>query len=194
MIVRSYMGFGSSASRVDRFAGFRTGDRGPNRPASFEWAAYPDALAAIIDRVTGVTIENMPALQLIAARDAADVLFYVDPPYVHGTRSMKQNRGAPGTGYRHELSDDDHKQLLDVLLAVKGKVVLSGYPCAIYDRMLKGWLVVEREAMADGARKRTEVLWLNPAAVAAGEVARPVQHRTLFENANAVRGLAVPHV
>jgi site-specific DNA-adenine methylase len=34
--------------------------------------------------------------------------------------------------------------------------------------VLLGWQTIERESMADGARKRTEVLWLNPAAVKSG--------------------------
>ena len=42
-------------------------------------------------------------------------------------------------------------------------VVLSGYPCDLYDNALRGWKRVERTALADGALRRTEVLWLNPA-------------------------------
>jgi DNA adenine methylase len=42
-------------------------------------------------------------------------------------------------------------------------VVLSGYPAALYDDALADWTRVEREALADGARPRLEVLWINPA-------------------------------
>jgi DNA adenine methylase len=41
-------------------------------------------------------------------------------------------------------------------------VVLSGYPSELYDDALHDWRRVEREALADGAAKRVEVLWLNP--------------------------------
>lgn len=43
-------------------------------------------------------------------------------------------------------------------------IVLSGYPSDLYEDLLPGWHRLERMALADGARKRTEVLWLNPAA------------------------------
>lgn len=43
-------------------------------------------------------------------------------------------------------------------------VVLSGYSCALYDvELFVGWERHERATHADGARDRTEVVWLNPA-------------------------------
>ncbi|HWK90144.1 MAG TPA: hypothetical protein VNP72_09120, partial [Longimicrobium sp.] len=72
-----------------------------------------------------------------------------------------------GQVYRHEMTDADHAQLAEVLHSVRGMVVLSGYPCDLYDRELyPDWTRVSRKALADGARERTEVLWLNPAAAA----------------------------
>jgi DNA adenine methylase len=54
---------------------------------------------------------------------------------------------------------------------LRGMVVLSGYPCDLYDNALyKDWQRYEREALADGARKRTEVLWLNGAAADASRI------------------------
>jgi DNA adenine methylase len=31
----------------------------------------------------------------------------------------------------------------------------------VYDEILAGWRKVQRTALADGARERTEVLWMN---------------------------------
>lgn len=45
--------------------------------------------------------------------------------------------------------------------AVRGMVLLSGYPSALYDRLFSSWVRVERQAFADGGRPRIEVLWLN---------------------------------
>lgn len=164
LVVRSFMGFGSCASRRDRTTGFRTGARTGEAPASREWATYADALEAIIRRLQGVAIENLPASAVIAQRDGSDTLFYVDPPYVHATRSPKRTRTAPSNGYRFEMSDADHVALLEQLRGVAGMVVLSGYATPIYDRALGDWMRVEKETHADGARDRTEVLWVNPAA------------------------------
>ena len=72
------------------------------------------------------------------------------------------------------MTDGDHRELATALHAVRGSVVLSGYRCALYDELYPGWSQVRRIAMADGARKRTEVLWLNAVAAATSNA------RTLF--------------
>jgi DNA adenine methylase len=46
-------------------------------------------------------------------------------------------------------------------------VVLSGYPSELYTGLLGDWERHQRKALADGARERTEVVWLNPACSAA---------------------------
>lgn len=89
-----------------------------------------------------------------------------DPPYPLSTRKI----GNPycGKGYRHEMTDDDHRALAAQLHGLRGMVVLSGYACDLYDRELYAdWARVEKATHADGARDRTEVLWLNPACAAA---------------------------
>lgn len=106
-------------------------------------------------------IENRPALRVIRDHDTPSTLFYVDPPYVHDTRKMGS------ACYRHEMSDDDHRELLEVLLAVEGMVVLSGYPHPLYDTMLARWERVETSATMAAGRGtgiRTEVLWISPRA------------------------------
>lgn len=183
LIVRSFMGHSSCASRIDRTTGFRACNLAANADPAKSWATYPEALRLVIARFAGVAIEQLPAEQLIQQRDGPEVLFYVDPPYVQSTRSAKQTRCAPSNGYRHELDDGQHEALLEILVGCEGKVVLSGYPSPLYDRLLKGWTVVQREAMADGARRRTENLWLNPAASAPGAILQPVPHVNLFGEA-----------
>lgn len=78
---------------------------------------------------------------------------------------MKRGNGKAFHGYRHEMSDDDHRQLAVQLHAIKGMAIISGYPCELYDRELyPSWLRVERPHLADGVKERTEVIWINPAA------------------------------
>ena len=45
---------------------------------------------------------------------------------------------------------------------MRGAVVLSGYASPMYDDLYRGWQRIERAALADGAKVRTEVLWLSP--------------------------------
>ena len=167
LLVRSFMGHGNIAARIDRTTGFRRNSNRSGTTPAHDWRNYPPALHEIADRMRGVVIEQKPALEVIAHFDGPDTLTYADPPYVHATRSEKRCRLAPSTGYRHELSDADHVELLSGLRACRGMVVLSGYAHPLYERALVTWRRLEISAHADGARDRTEVLWLNPAAVAA---------------------------
>jgi DNA adenine methylase len=109
----------------------------------------------IIDRLSGVVIEHRDAKATMAAHDTPETLHYVDPPYVLSTRSDTSK------DYAVELSDDDHAELLEFLRSLAGTVILSGYPHPFYDGALGDWSRVERKHLADGARERTEVLWIN---------------------------------
>jgi hypothetical protein len=43
--------------------------------------------------------------------------------------------------------------------------LLSGYACELYDKELyPDWKRIKLPTVADGAKKRTEVLWISPAA------------------------------
>lgn len=172
LVIRAFMGFGSNAhsdlGRGHRTTGFRANSSRSGTTPAHDWMNYPDALKAVIDRMRGVTIERRPAEQVMRAHDWLDTLHYVDPPYVHATRNRKNPYDAKHQ-YRHEMTDGDHVALLEALRGLAGMVVLSGYPHPLYDEALGGWMRVEKEALADGARPRTEVLWINPAGAASLE-------------------------
>lgn len=152
LVVRSFMGFGSNATH--RKSGFRSNSNRSGTTPARDWVNYPDALAAIVERLRGVTVTNRDAMEVMAGHDGPETLHYVDPPYVFATRDA-------GSDYAHELTDDQHRDLLAFLRTLKGRVMLSGYPCDLYDSALYGWHRIERAHLADGARERTEVLWTN---------------------------------
>lgn len=159
-IIRAFMGFGSAAATAARpnrriMTGFRgISDRSGTTPAH-DWANYPACMDAMIARLRGVVIDNRPALEVIERYDSEQALFYLDPPYVMSTRTDAD------ADYRHEMTDADHVTLAEQLMKVKGKVLLSGYHSPLYDELYADWERVEKAALADGARKRTEVLWMN---------------------------------
>ncbi len=162
--VRAAMGFGS-AGATKASTGFRTDTRRKYGTAQHNWADYPEALAAIGQRFAGVLIENRDAVDVMHAHDGPDTLHFVDPPYVHSVRHMR-NKG----GYRHELDDDGHLRLLNELQRVDGMVVLCGYDTDLYSDHLSGWEKHTTEARISGGRGtalRTEVVWLNKACSAA---------------------------
>ncbi|MEW5425123.1 DNA adenine methylase [Amorphus sp. 3PC139-8] len=171
LIVRSFMGFGSNAhasqAKGHRSTGFRSSSHRSGTTPAHDWVNYPAALRLIVNRLAGVVVENRPANELIEQHDGPDTLFYVDPPYLHETRAQSNKYDLRWRMYRHEMTRDDHAELLERLCRTQGMVVLSGYADPLYDRTLSGWRRLEFETYADGARPRTEVLWMNPAAVAA---------------------------
>lgn len=167
-LFRAAAGYASGAQK--RYGtGFRSNVTRPNTTPAADWRTLPAALEAVVERLRGVVIEHRPALDVIRQYDTPETLFYCDPPYPFATRNAR-NAGAT---YRHEMTDDDHRALAAVLRRVRGKVVLSGYACALYDdELYPDWHRVARRAHADGARDRVEVLWISPGAV---------QQRTLYD-------------
>ena len=158
LVVRSLMGFGAGSACNKQSTGFRSCSTRRGTTPMQDWSTYPDALQLVIERLEGVCIASADASRVMRQHDGLETLHYVDPPYVHDTRTRPRTHG-----YAHELTDDQHRDLLATLRSVQGMVVLSGYANPLYDDALTDWQRVEREAHADGARKRTEALWLNPA-------------------------------
>jgi DNA adenine methylase len=131
---------------------------GRNAEANAWWNAV-DGLEAVRRRLAGVVVLNRPALEVLRTQDGPATLFYCDPPYLPSTRA------APEV-YRHEMSEADHRELLDALLRAEGKVMLSGYRSTLYDGALAGWTRHEFEVpnhAAGGPAKRrmTECVWCN---------------------------------
>lgn len=80
-------------------------------------------------------------------------LVYCDPPYHPATRRQQRV-------YRHDYSERDHVELLELLVTLPCRVLLSGYAHPMYDAMLTGWN--RRQFMAatqNGTREET--LWFN---------------------------------
>ncbi|MCM5556300.1 DNA adenine methylase [Pleomorphomonas sp. JP5] len=151
-IARSFMG--QSSKGALRKSGFDTRINPDGFASRIRCLrALPEELPLIAQRFGGVIIEQRPALEVLKLYDRRDVLFYVDPPYLSDREKH----------YNHEMTCDDHSALLEALCGLAGKVVLSGYPHPAYDRALSDWRRLELAAFTDGARPRTEVLWLNPA-------------------------------
>ncbi|MFT3967392.1 MAG: DNA adenine methylase [Sphingobium sp.] len=167
LIVRCFMGFGSDGHNTGNGrTGFRATSNKSGTIPAHDWANYPDALLLVAQRMQGVVVERRPAIDIMRQHDTPSTLHYVDPPYLPETRTARK-RGDKCHAYRHEMTADDHRELLAVLRGLDGMVILSGYPSTLYDDALPAWRRVERKALADGARDRTEVLWINPAAASA---------------------------
>ncbi|GAA1481076.1 DNA adenine methylase [Gordonia sinesedis] len=123
------------------------------RGMSDRWQRVPEELSVMAQRLQHAEIEKRPALQVIKRFSTPDTLIYADPPYLPETRTQKM--------YAEEMTREEHVELLEALLAHRGKCVLSGYANDLYDAMLKGWERVELKApKVEAGAARTEVLWV----------------------------------
>jgi len=80
-------------------------------------------------------------------------LVYSDPPYLRHTRKSARR-------YRHDYEDADHVALLELLRRLPCRVMISGYPSALYDEHLAGWRSLSLQVM-NQAGVVTEKLWFN---------------------------------
>ncbi|CAM5711487.1 DNA adenine methylase [Streptomyces badius] len=143
-------------------AGWSNGIRAKHTDATAT-AKLVDRLHTLAGRLRTVVVEHRDALEVIAAHDAPDTVFYLDPPYLSDTRRC-------GRDYAHEADGQDfHRSLAAALSAAKGTVLLSGYPSPLYDELYGNWdrleVSVHRATTnhrgRTGVERGTEVVWCN---------------------------------
>jgi len=94
------------------------------------------------------------ALELLPSRSwGPEDVIYFDPSYLPETRSKRRL-------YKYELSYEQHVELLDVVVDLPCRVLLSGYPSPLYADRLAHWRVIEYDAVTRGGVRR-ECLWCN---------------------------------
>jgi len=136
-----------------------------------KWRSHLKLLHWWHKRLSRVQIDRVDALKAIEYWDTKKTFFYIDPPYVLSTRT--------DADYRYELTNEYHEKLVEVLLKVQGKVMLSGYKNEIYEILEKeGWLRFDKQTASHAAGRtrssklqgegnvkekvsRIESIWLN---------------------------------
>jgi len=132
--------------------------RGMNEQVS-SWLTSIDGLPEVHARLRRVAILCRDAGDVIQQQDGPKTLFYCDPPYLHDTRAVRK-------AYAHEMTEADHRQLLETIDRCAGRVLLSGYRNPLYDRKLRSWnrrdFKIDNKA-SGAATKRivTESVWCN---------------------------------
>ena len=132
--------------------------RGRNEQAS-AWQSTIHGLPVVHERFMRIAIECLDLLEFIEQEDTPRTLFYLDPTYLAEVVNTKN-------AYDFTMTDEQHEDMLDLVLGVKGYVMLSGYRSKLYDTKLRDW---NREdinvdnSMASGAQKdrRIESVYMN---------------------------------
>lgn len=124
-------------------------------------SAIDEELPKIIERLRTVQIVCRPAVEVIAAWDSPRTLVYCDPPYLPETRAAGSRNV-----YGHEMTEEAHRALCQVLRGCRGKVVLSGYASTLYSELYAGWRsesIQIANHSAAGKKKvvKHESIWMN---------------------------------
>ena len=115
------------------------------------------------ERLRDVFVECKDWKEIVKQYDSNDTFIYMDPPYLQDTRKTFND-------YLHEMSNEQHQELVDILLTLKSKVMLSGYANPIYEKLeQQGWIRIDIDTYcwATNAKqtrfkdKRIESLWIN---------------------------------
>lgn len=149
-LVRFHQSFGTSNSSKRSWKNVQT--YGGPRCATM-WNYLPETILECFDRLKNAQIENKNAIELIERYNNENTLIYIDPPYLQSTR--KRNL------YAFEMSNTSHKEMLDVILKSKSKIILSGYDNDLYNSVLTGWRTDEKTTTAQMGLHRVEKIWMN---------------------------------
>lgn len=123
-------------------------------------SSIEDNLERVVERLRTVQIECIDGIKCIEKYDCEDCVHYVDCPYVHSTRVGNDQYG------EYEMTDAQHIELANVLNKIKGRALVSGYRCDLYDNLYKNWRRVEFDLPNNSAKgktkqRRIETLYLN---------------------------------
>ena len=127
--------------------------RGMSRCVSSYLAAI-ELLPQVHERLRRMQIECGDWRKILSTYDTPDTFFYLDPPYVHESRGEAR--------YLHELTDDDHRELIERIVTLRGKVLISGYDNRHYRTLRRyGWRTFSWHVFCGSGARRMEKVWLN---------------------------------
>ncbi len=106
------------------------------------WKKQLSLLPLVADRLDCVHIFNKSAISVINTFTSESTLVYCNPPELNGKNMA--------------MSVADHEELARTLHNFLGKVVISGTPGTIYNKLYKAWNCKKRKSGT-----HTEVIWKN---------------------------------
>jgi DNA adenine methylase len=148
----------AQVASLGRWANCKNTSRAGMSGVVSRWLGSVQDLPEIAERLLRVQIENRPAPDMIRLYDSPQTLFYCDPPYVHLTRGDNK-------AYGYEMTDDEHRELAQVLNSVQGMVAISSYQCKLMDELYPSpkWIkhIAPEKTIHSTKGKRVEALWTN---------------------------------
>lgn len=137
----------------------------------------PEFLWQVAQRLRAAHIENYPAEEVIKLYDGPETFLYLDPPYLAVNDPYGKNAAYSG----FDMKEPEHEAFIDLVASCQSMIAISGYDHPLYARLTEaGWskVVIPWRATAatgtytedentESRKDREEILWLNPALIAA---------------------------
>lgn len=157
---RAYYYFYVNRTSVNSIGGFsiNTVIRRNISKSTSDYLSAIDGLEYYNQRLSNVIITNKNAIDLIKRYDKPDTFMYLDPPYVHSTRTEAR--------YECDMTDEEHIELLDTIINCKSKILISGYDNELYNVLIRnGWnkynYNINTITGKNKPKTKTETLWYN---------------------------------
>src|SRR5262249_54467834 len=133
----------------------------------------------LAQRLAHVKFRCRDAIDVIQEHDQNDTLFYLDPPYLHRTRTARRV-------YRYEMDDKAHAELIDSVRHCRSMIMLSGDSDSLYDKRLNGWERItfatpNHSGQGQIKQRRTEALWIKPDCAECSPKLRGQEIQRLFQ-------------
>jgi len=84
-----------------------------------------------------------------------DEFLYVDPPYLNSSRRSKR------AIYKYEYTKEQHLDLLQLVITLPCKIMISGYWSQLYEENLQNWRHMAFVTRTRSGREATESVWMN---------------------------------
>lgn len=131
--------------------------RGMSKSIS-DYLSTIDRLPELHNRLSRVIVSNTDGVELIRRYNDPKILIYCDPPYEQSKR----------TGARYDVDMNRAKQIefLDAVIESKSKILISGYTCELYQRLVEnGFEQIEFDVKTITRhmipKTKIETLWKN---------------------------------
>ena len=101
-------------------------------------------------------ITNLDYSDCIDRLDFPNAFFYADPPYPLECRASSND-------YKFEFSNEQHRQLSEMLHSIKGKAMISSYECPLKQELYGDWTMIKFPIKKNNIRSGEvqEVIWIN---------------------------------
>jgi DNA adenine methylase len=106
------------------------------------WNKTLEDLPKISTRIKDVIIICQKPEKVVEMWNSEESLIYIDAPCEESDI----------------ISLDEHIKILNLVKISKAKVIISGHPSTLYNRMLKGWKQIKKTS---NDKSKTEIVWKN---------------------------------